>query len=129
MPNAGVYTAEPEGFDDFARSLRSGRREENAPDARSICDALLMPHPGELTFAVSRARLAGGLAVPDSETRKAVAFAFSELKLVVEPGGAVALAAMLAGRFKASGRPVAIVLSGGNIDPKMLNECLSGSGF
>jgi threonine dehydratase len=127
IPDAGVYTVEPEGFDDFALSLRSGRREENSADARSICDALLMPHPGELTFAVSRARLAGGLAVPDSETRKAVAFAFNELKLVVEPGGAVALAAMLGGRFKPSGRPVAIVLSGGNIDPKMLNECLGAA--
>ncbi len=124
-PACNVYTVEPEGFEDYARSLRSGQRERNAPDARSICDALLMTEPGELTFAVGRERLTGGFAVPDAETRKAVAFAFHELKLVVEPGGAVALAALLSGRYKPSGGAVAIVLSGGNIEPAMLNDCLS----
>ena len=87
--DAKVYTVEPAGFDDYARSLASGQRERNAPGAASICDALLVQQPGELTFAVKGNRLAGGLAVPDDEVRRAVAFAFNELKLVVEPGGAV----------------------------------------
>jgi threonine dehydratase len=124
MPDARVYTVEPEGFDDYARSLRSGVRERNTPGAQSICDALLMPQPGELTFAMNKDRLAGGLAVSDEEVRAAVAFAFMELKLVVEPGGAAALAALLGGRYPLSGAPVAVVLSGGNIDPPVLAECL-----
>jgi threonine dehydratase len=128
MPDCHAYTVEPEGFDDFARSLESGKRERNDPGARSICDALLMTHPGEITFALGRETLAGGLAVSDDEARAAVAFAFNELKLVVEPGGAVALAALLSGKYKPSGRPVAVVLSGGNIDQQMLNECLARGG-
>ncbi len=122
MPDARIYTVEPEGFDDYARSLRSGLRESNAPDARSICDALLMSQPGELTFAMNKDRLAGGLAVSDDEVRAAVAFAFRELKLVVEPGGAAGLAALLSGHYPLSGGPVAVVLSGGNIDPPVLAE-------
>jgi threonine dehydratase len=127
MPECRPYTVEPEGFDDFARSLESGARERNAAGARSICDALLVERPGEITFALGRQKLAGGLAVSDDEARAAVAFAFNELKLVVEPGGAVTLAALLSGRYKPAGGPVAIVLSGGNIDPQMLNECLARS--
>lgn len=124
IPDARIYTVEPAGFDDYARSLRSGIRESNAPGARSICDALLVPQPGELSFAMNKDRLAGGLVVSDEEVRAAVAFAFSELKLVVEPGGAAALAALLSGRYLISGAPVALVLSGGNIDPPVLADCL-----
>lgn len=127
MPKARVFTVEPQGFDDFARSLQSGEREHNDPGARSICDALMVTQPGEITFALGREKLAGGLAVSDDEARAAVAFAFNELKLVVEPGGAVALAALLSGRYKFAGGPVAIVLSGGNIDPEMLADCLARS--
>ncbi len=125
VPSARIYTVEPQGFDDYARSLRSGVRESNLPGASSICDALLMPHPGELTFAMNKDRLAGGLVVSDAEVRKAVAFAFRELKLVVEPGGAAALAALLSGRYPLSGGPVGLVLSGGNIDPPVLDDCLA----
>jgi threonine dehydratase len=128
MPDARVYAVEPEGFDDYARSLRSGLRETNAPGAHSISDALLMSRPGVLTFAMNKDRLAGGLAVSDDEARAAVAFAFRELKLVVEPGGAVALAALLSGRYPMSGAPVALVLSGGNIDPDVLTDCLAAGG-
>jgi threonine dehydratase len=120
-----VYTVEPEHFDDYARSLKSGQRERNAPGKTSICDALLMSEPGKLTFALNRDRLAGGFAVSDAEASAAVAFAYNELKLVVEPGGAVALAAVLTGRYPLSGKPVAVVLSGGNMDPAMLTSILA----
>jgi threonine dehydratase len=124
-PGCQVYAVEPEACDDFGRSLRSGQRERNATEARSICDSLLIPQPGELTFALGQTRMAGGIAVPDADTRAAIAFAFNELKLSVEPGGAIALAALLAGHFKPAGKPVAVILSGGNIDPEMLFASLA----
>lgn len=118
-PAVALYAVEPEGFDDLARSLASGRRERNPKPAGSICDALLVATPGAVTFEILRKRLAGALAVSDAEARDAVRFAFEELKLVVEPSGAVALAALLAGRFEAAGKTVGVVLSGGNIDAAM----------
>jgi threonine dehydratase len=123
-PGTRVYTVEPEAFDDYARSLKSGQPEQNAPGKTSICDALLVAQPGKLTFALNKDRLAGGLAVSDAEASAAVAFAYNELKLVVEPGGAVALAAILSGRYPLSGKPVAVVLSGGNMDPAMLADIM-----
>jgi threonine dehydratase len=86
-----------------------------------------VPTPGEVTFELNRSQLAGGLAVTDDDVRRAMAFAFRDLKLVVEPGGAVGLAALLAGRFAARGRTVAVVLSGGNVDPEQFAQAL-GSG-
>jgi threonine dehydratase len=115
-PGTEVYVVEPEGFDDHARSLDTGRREENELRTGSICDALLSIQPGELTFEINRRCLKGAFAVSDDEVRAAVAFAYRELKVVVEPGGAVALAALLAGKVDAAGKSVGIVLSGGNID-------------
>lgn len=123
-PTTEIYAVEPEGFDDTARSLAAGSRQENAPGSASICDALLAPTPGELTFALNKRLLAGGLAVSDAEVRRAMAFALRVLKLVVEPGGAVCLAALLAGRFDARGKVVAITLSGGNADDEMLATAL-----
>ncbi len=116
-PETEVYAVEPEGFDDTARSLAAGERVGNAADARSFCDALLAPTPGELTFAINRRLLSGGLAVDDTEVAEAMSYAFRTLKLVVEPGGAMALAALLTGRFEARGKTVAVVLSGANVDP------------
>ena len=125
-PATALYSVEPAGFDDTARSLAAGERLGNAPGARSICDALLSPTPGALTFEVNRRRLAGGLAVSDEEVRRAVAYAFRTLKLVVEPGGAVTLAAVLAGKLETAGRTVGIVLSGGNVDPESYAEIIRG---
>ncbi|MGI9414299.1 MAG: threonine ammonia-lyase [Hyphomicrobiales bacterium] len=115
-PSTGVFVVEPEGFDDHARSLRSGAREVNSAQTGSICDALLSPQPGEITFEINRRCLKGGFVVSDDEVRAAVAYAFRELKLVVEPGGAVGLAAVLSGKVDAAGRTIGIVLSGGNVD-------------
>jgi len=123
---AEVYCVEPKGFDDYRRSLAAGERLQNERGVTSICDALLMQEPGELTFAMNKDRLAGGLAVSDHDVREAVAFAFRELKLVVEPGGAVALAALLSGAIAVKGRTAAIVLSGGNIDPSLFAAIICG---
>ena len=124
FPTIEAYTAEPAGLDDHARSLAAGERLANAPDARSICDALQAPMPGELTFAVNRRLLKGGLVVSDDEVRDAMRAAFAHLRIVVEPGGAVGLAAVLSGRLDCRGRTVAIVLSGGNVDAAQYAEIL-----
>jgi len=114
-PGTKIYAAEPAGWDDTARSLLSGRRERNDLAGSPFCDALLTPMPGELTFSINRALVTAGFAVTDDEVRDAMRFAFEHLKLVVEPGGAVALAALLAGTYEARGRVVGVVLSGGNV--------------
>jgi threonine dehydratase len=125
-PGIALYAVEPAGLDDTARSLAAGARQTNAPGATSICDALLIPTPGELTFAINRQLLAGGLAVDDDDVRAAIAFAFRHLKLVVEPGGAVALAALLAGKLSLENRTAAVVLSGGNVDPALFAAAIRG---
>jgi threonine dehydratase len=124
FPDIDLYTAEPAAFDDHARSLAAGRRVTNEGRARSICDALLSPTPGELTFPVNRKLLRGGVAATDDEVREAMCTAFRDLKLVVEPGGAVALAAVFAGRIEVRGRTVAVVLSGGNVDTEHFADIL-----
>jgi threonine dehydratase len=124
-PGTTVWAVEPEGWDDTRRSLVSGQRETNQPGGSLLCDALLAPQPGELTFAVNRARLAGGLVVTDAEVLAAMAFAYGNLKIVLEPGGAVALAALLAAKFDAKGRVVGCVLSGGNVDATTFSRALA----
>jgi len=119
VPQARLYTAEPEGFDDHARSFRSGRRETNAALSGTICDALMARMPGEITFAINRALVDEGVAASEEEVAAAVAFAFRELKLVVEPGGAVALAALMSGKINIKGKIAVAVLSGGNVDPEL----------
>jgi threonine dehydratase len=115
-PKAILMCAEPQGFDDHALSLRAGKRETHGPADRTICDALMAVMPGKMTFAVNERLLAQGVTASDQEVGAAVAFAFRELKLVVEPGGAVGLAALLAGRIETAGPNVVLVLSGGNVD-------------
>ena len=125
-PATRVFAVEPEGYDDHARSLASGRREQADTRQPSLCDALLAPQPGELTFAINGPRLAGGLVVTEEEVRAAMRYAFRVLKLVVEPGGAVALAALLSGRFDPAFERVGVVLSGGNVDAELYAEILRG---
>ena len=123
-PGIEIRAVEPADFDDTRRSLAAGARLANPQGRHSICDALLVPSPGELTFELNSRLLAGGLAVGDADVRRAMAVAFRHLKLVVEPGGAVALAAVLAGAFDARGRTVAVLLSGGNVDPATFARAL-----
>ena len=122
FPELSIHTVEPEDFDDTARSLASGKREHISDDARSICDALQAHSPGKLTFAIMRELLAEGLVVSDEEVREAMRFAFRNLKLVVEPGGAAALAALLAGKTETAGKTTVVVISGGNVDQEVFAE-------
>ena len=124
-PATKIYSVEPEGWDDTARSLKSGRREANDMSGSKFCDALLTPTPGELTFSINKRLLTGGLVVSNAEIIAAVKFAVTLLKLVLEPGGAVALAALLAKKFELLGGTVGVVLSGGNIDAVDLANMLA----
>lgn len=125
-PATEVWGAEPAGFDETRRSLESGQRETIDKDARSICDALLTPIPGDLTWPINSKTLSGVVAVTDTEVAEAMRYAFSVLKLVVEPGGCVALTAALTGKIDLKGKTVAIVLSGGNVDPGLFAQILRG---
>ena len=127
-PDTEFWAVEPEGFDDTARSLASGRRETVIPGADSFCDALLVPTPGRITFAINSRLLAGCLAIADQAVGRAMAAAFRHLKLVVEPGGAIALAAALSGAFDCRAKTVAIVCSGGNVDPETFAAAIRGAG-
>lgn len=123
--NCPVYSAEPATFDDTKRSLESGERQSVPDGAQSICDALLSPTPGEITFPINHRLLAGGLSVTDEEALDAMKVAMLSLKIVVEPGGAVALASALTGKLDLAGKTVVVVCSGGNVDPEMLARALA----
>ena len=120
-----VHPVEPVDFDDTARSLVSGNRESIDREARSICDALQATEPGEMTFAINKRLLGDGLTVSDDDVREAMRFAFEHLKLVVEPGGAVALAAVLKQKVATDGKVTVAVLSGGNVDAALFSEIQS----
>jgi threonine dehydratase len=124
-PTTECYAAEPAGFDDLARSLAAGAIQRNNRLSGSICDALLAPQPGAITFPIAQARLTGSLVASDDEVLKAMALALKEYKLAVEPGGAVALAAVLEGRIPTAGRAICVVCSGGNADPAMFAQALA----
>jgi threonine dehydratase len=125
-PNVEVWLAEPRDFDDAGRSLRAGERQKAADGGRSICDALLSPQMGAITFAVGRELLAGGLSASDAEVAETMRTLFIEIKLVVEPGGACAAAALLTGKLPLAGRTAVVVLSGGNVGPELFAEVLRG---
>lgn len=122
LPNVDIFAIEPKDFDDTARSFAAGRRIRIDDSARSICDALQTLMPGKLTFSVLQDFAREILTVSDAEVRAAMRFAFKNLKLVVEPGGAVALAALLSGKLETAGKTTAIVLSGGNVDVELFSD-------
>ncbi|MGF1543276.1 MAG: threonine/serine dehydratase [Parvularculaceae bacterium] len=115
-PATKVWTAEPEGYDDLKMSLETGERVAVDVSRPTICDAIATPTPGAITFPVLKRLAGGGVAVSEADVADAMAFAFDHLKLAVEPGGAVALAALLSRRFDARGKTVGATLSGGNVD-------------
>ena len=125
-PATEVWGVEPAAFDDLARSLAAGERVTIKPAGRSLCDALESPAPGEITFPVLQKNLAGAVGVTDAEVTDAMRYAFGVLKLVVEPGGSVGLAALLTGKIPARGKTVGLILSGGNVDPDLFARVLRG---
>ncbi len=128
-PRARLWGVEPEAYDDTRRSFEAGGRVGAPAAPRSLCDSLESPLPGELTFPILKLRLEGILTVDDGAVAEAMRFAFSELKLVVEPGGVVALAALLAGQVApVEGEATVIVLSGGNVDPELFARLLARLG-
>ncbi|KAA8616432.1 threonine ammonia-lyase [Salipiger aestuarii] len=123
-PGLRVRPAEPEGFDDVRRSLASGRIERNAALSGNICDAIVTPQPGNLTFPIMKRLCGPGLAVTEDEALSAMALAFRHLKIVAEPGGAVALAAALFRGDELEGDTVICTVSGGNVDAGVFARAL-----
>ncbi|MCB1885245.1 MAG: threonine/serine dehydratase [Geminicoccaceae bacterium] len=128
FPDLAVFAVEPEGYDDTARSLEAGRRVEVEGHPATLCDAIVTRSPGEITFPINQEILSGGVAVGDAETKAAMRLAFHHLKLVVEPGGAVAIAAVVAGKVAVKGKTVLAVASGGNVDPELFAQVLAEGG-
>jgi len=126
-PRLPVFACEPEGFDDTGRSLAAHRRLGIVAGATTVCDGLMAPTPGRLTFALNDRQLAGGIALSDDEVFAAMAYGFQVLKLVLEPSGAVTLAALLSGKFQGRGLTVGIVCSGGNVDPEVYARALKAA--
>lgn len=124
-PSTEVWAAEPEHFDDTRLSLLKGERVGVSSTARSICDAILTPMPGEITFEINHRNLAGAAAVSDRSVRQAMRDIADHLKLVVEPGGVVGFAALSTGEIDLKGRNIAVVLSGGNVDPGLYAAILA----
>ena len=123
-PGLRVRPVEPEGFDDVARSLRSGGIERNNATSGNICDAIITPQPGKLTFPIMQRLCGPGLVVTEDEALQAMAHAFLRLKVIAEPGGAVALAAAICRRDQIQGEDVVVLISGGNVDPDLFARCL-----
>jgi threonine dehydratase len=125
-PATAIWGVEPALFDDTRRSLEAGQRITLKPEARSLCDALESPSPGEITFPIIQRHVAGVVPVTDAEVAEAMRYAFHTLKLVVEPGGAVGLAALLSGKIAVADKTAAVILSGGNVDPDLFARVLRG---
>jgi threonine dehydratase len=125
-PTTEFWAVEPAAFDDLALSLKAGERVTIHPTGRSLCDALESPSPGVINFPMLKRNLAGAVGITDAEVAEAMRYAFTTLKLVVEPGGCVGLAALLTGKVQAKGKTVGVVLSGGNVDPELFARVLRG---
>lgn len=124
-PAAEIIVVEPVGFDDTARSLSSGKKEKHEQAGSTLCDALQVVAPGDLTLPILLARHARGVTVSDADVMRAMCFAASELKLVLEPGGAAAIAAVLASKVETKGRNTLVIASGGNVDLETFSKILT----
>lgn len=125
FPEADIHPVEPEGFDDYKRSLEAGEITKNEKTSGSICDSIMSPQPGKIGFEINRNVLSEGIVISDAEALQAVRFAYEELKLVVEPGGAAALAGLLQAKQKWQGENIALTLSGGNVDGAVFQSALA----
>ncbi len=123
-PETAIYGVEPEHYDDHRRSLRAGHRVRLDSPPPTRCDALAASTPGEITWPINQSKAAGFLTAGEEETAEAVRVAFHSLKLVLEPGGAIALAAALGEKLPIRGKTIAIIASGGNIDPQLFTQLL-----
>ena len=124
-PKTRVFAVEPELFDDTRRSLAAGERVSNPKGRRTICDSIMTPTPNAHTFEINRRLLAGGLTAGDDDAREAMRFAFDSFKIVVEPGGAVGIAAVLNGQIDITGKTIAVFTTGGNVDPQRYCELVN----
>ena len=127
-PGLRVRPCEPEGFDDVTRSLASGTIERNASLAGSLCDAIITPQPGNLTFPILQRLCGAGIVITDEEALRAMAVAYARLKIVLEPGGAAALAAALFHGDELEGEDVIAVATGGNVDTDIFARALNSYG-
>jgi len=123
-PRTELWGAEPSAYNDFALSLEKGERVTLKPTVRTLCDALESPSTGDITFPILKANLAGAVGLTDPEVAETLRYAFQSLKLVMEPGGSVALAALLTGKIDARDKTVAVIVSGGNVDPELFARIL-----
>lgn len=123
-PQTEIWIAEPEDFDEGWASVQAGERLTADATKKTICDAIATPSLGRLTFPILKQRVGGGATVTEDDVRRAMAFGYRQLKLVIEPGGAAALAAVLAGKIPTQGATTALTLSGGNVDPALFSSIL-----
>ncbi|MDB9998697.1 threonine/serine dehydratase [Alphaproteobacteria bacterium] len=129
FPNAKIYSVEPENFDDTKRSLEEDKIVENSMKHQSICDALLANKPGKITFEINRNNLTGGISVTDNQSLIAMNIAYKHFKIILEPGGAVALAAAIAKKIDVEGKNILVIASGGNVDSDVFKKCLNQKTF
>lgn len=125
LPDALIYAVEPQGHDDIARTMKAGEIQSNPPGVRSICDGLLTDRMGEIPYAIARRRFHDVLTLSDQAALRAMRLAFTHLKLVLEPSGAIALAAALEGGVDIRGKTVAVLASGGNVDAETFARALA----
>lgn len=127
-PGTAVYAVEPDAFDDTKRSLEAGHRVKNPTGRRTICDAIMTPTPNAQTFEINKALLAGALSVSDQAVKDAMLFAYHHYKIVVEPGAAVGLAAVLSGEIDPKGKNIVVVITGGNVDAQRYSQLIAEAG-
>jgi threonine dehydratase len=125
-PTTEIWGAEPSVYNDLAQSLAKGERMTIKPSMRTLCDALESPSTGDITWPILQRNLTGAVGLTDPEVAETLRYAFQTLKLVIEPGGSVGLAALLTGKVEARGKTVGVVVSGGNVDPELFAKILRG---